>query len=200
LQEKTRWKYTNEETETEDNPSSLGDALKQTYARVDKVNKQIELMASEVDSNTDNIASMLINTESITATVQRIEDSTQEAAKNTNAAIAELSSRVSATITADELSIAVKKELANGVEKVETSTGFTFDSDGLMVSKSGSEMQTQITEDGMQVFKNNEAVLTANNIGVDAVNLHATTYLIIGTNSRFEDYGENRTGCFWIGD
>ena len=24
-------------------------------------------------------------------------------------------------------------------------------------------------------------------------------YLIIGTNSRFEDYGSDRTGCFWIG-
>ena len=156
-------------------------------------------MVSDVSSTKDNVASMLINTESITASVQRIEDSTQQAAENTNAAIAELSAKVSQTITADELTIAVKKELANGVERVETATGFTFDSEGLMVSKSGSEMTTQITEDGMQVFKNNTAVLTANNIGVDAVNLHATTYLIIGTNSRFEDYETNRTGCFWIG-
>lgn len=199
FQQKTRWKYTNEETETEDNPTSLGDVLKQTYAKVDKANKQIELMVSDVSSTKDNVASMLINTESITASVQRIEDSTQQAAENTNAAIAELSAKVSQTITADELTIAVKKELSNGVEKVETATGFTFDSEGLMVSKSGSEMTTQITEDGMQVFKNNTAVLTANNIGVDAVNLHATTYLIIGTNSRFEDYETNRTGCFWIG-
>ena len=199
FQQKTRWKYTNEETETEDNPSSLGEVLKQTYAKVDKANKQIELMASDVSSTKDNVASMLINTESITASVQRIEESTQQAVENTNESIAELSAKVSQTITADELSIAVKKELANGVEKVETETGFTFDSEGLMVSKSGSEMATQITEDGMQVFKNDTAVLTANNIGVDAVNLHATTYLIIGTNSRFEDYETNRTGCFWIG-
>ena len=60
-------------------------------------------------------------------------------------------------------------------------------------------MKTQITEDGMTVYKSDEAVLTANNLGVDAVNLHATTYLIIGTKSRFEDYGSSRTGCFWIG-
>jgi hypothetical protein len=51
----------------------------------------------------------------------------------------------------------------------------------------------------MTVYKNSATVLTANNVGVDAVNLHATTYLIIGNNSRFEDYGSNRTGCFWIG-
>ena len=61
-------------------------------------------------------------------------------------------------------------------------------------------MKTQITEDGMTVYKNEDAVLTANNTGVDAVNLHATTYLIIGNNSRLEDYGSDRTGCFFIGE
>ena len=49
------------------------------------------------------------------------------------------------------------------------------------------------------IYKNDEAVLIANNTGVNAVNLHATTYLIIGTNSRFEDFGDKRTGCFFIG-
>ena len=45
----------------------------------------------------------------------------------------------------------------------------------------------------------NVEVLTANNQGVDAANLHANTYLIIGEYSRFEDYGNGRTGCFWVG-
>ena len=56
----------------------------------------------------------------------------------------------------------------------------------------------------MSVYKNEEKVLIANNEGVKAANLHATTYLIIGNYSRFEDYtnidGEVRTGCFWIGN
>ena len=43
-----------------------------------------------------------------------------------------------------------------------------------------------------------ENVLMANDIGVQAYNLHARTYLIIGNHSRMEDYGENRTGCFYI--
>ena len=52
----------------------------------------------------------------------------------------------------------------------------------------------------MRIDRYGEAVLTANNSGVDAKNLHATTYLFIGVNSRFEDYDNNtRTGCFWIG-
>jgi hypothetical protein len=60
-------------------------------------------------------------------------------------------------------------------------------------------MATTITEDGMVVYRDETAVLTANNEGVDAVNLHASTYLIVGGKSRFETYGDNRTGCFWIG-
>ena len=52
----------------------------------------------------------------------------------------------------------------------------------------------------MRVSKGSEVVLTADNGGVEARNLHATTYLIIGGNSRFEDYNNgSRTGCFWIG-
>jgi hypothetical protein len=60
-------------------------------------------------------------------------------------------------------------------------------------------MSTTITEDGMTVYRGDEEMLTANNQGVVALNLKATTYFVIGTNSRFEDYGYDRTGCFWIG-
>ena len=84
-------------------------------------------------------------------------------------------------------------------KKVETETGFKFDANGLEVSKTGSEMSTRITEDGMKVYRDNTEVLTADHKGVNATNLHATTYLIIGNNSRFEDYEGTRTACFWIG-
>jgi len=100
--------------------------------------------------------------------------------------------------TAKDINIGFQEIKDNGVDKVITATGFTFDGEGLTVSKNNSEMSTQISEDGMTVFKNAEEVLIADNQGVKALNLHATTYLIVGNNSRFEDYG-NRTGCFWIG-
>lgn len=78
-------------------------------------------------------------------------------------------------------------------------TAYQFGTEDLEISKSGSEMKTHISEDGMKIKKDGQDVLVANNKGVDALDLHAKTYLIIGNNSRFEDYGENRTGCFWIG-
>ena len=102
-------------------------------------------------------------------------------------------------MTSEAVELQIKSAMENGTSKVVTETGFTFDANGMTVEKSGSEMKTQITEDGMTVYQNNDAVLTANNQGVDAKNLHATTYLIVGGRSRFENFGENRTGCFWIG-
>ena len=76
---------------------------------------------------------------------------------------------------------------------------YEFSSENMTIEKDGSQMKTVISEDGMQVYKDGNEVLIANNQGVDAKNLHANTYLIIGNNSRLEDYGENRTGVFWIG-
>lgn len=115
--------------------------------------------------------------------------------------ITEMSNKVAATMTSDQVNIAIKTELGKGASKVVTKTGYTFSDDGLVVEKSNSEMKTQITEDGMAVYKNGQEVLRANNQGVDAVDLRAKTYLIVGRNSRFEDMpGGDRTGCFWIGE
>ena len=112
----------------------------------------------------------------------------------------ELTKKVSASITEEQLNLAIESKLNDGVNSVETSTGFTFNADGLTVSKSDSDISTTITEDGMQVAVSGEAVLVANNEGVTAIDLKANTYLVIGTNSRFEDYeNHTRTACFWIG-
>ena len=195
----TSWSYTDSTTETANNPANIGEAIKQTFAKVDKVNKQIDIVASETSTNSDAISALQLNTSSLTATVSKMEQQTADALGAATEDIATLKNKVEAQITANDVTLAIEQELANGVDKVTTTTGFTFNDEGLRVSKSTSEMSTQITEDGMKVYKNNEAVLTANNIGVEAVNLQATTYLIIGTNSRLENYGSNRTGCFWIG-
>ena len=90
----------------------------------------------------------------------------------------------------------------DGVEQVTTTTGYRFDADGLKISKSGQEMENLIDNTGMYVKRSGNTVLAANNNGVEAVNLHAKTYLIIGSGdgrSRIEDYGTDRTGVFWLG-
>lgn len=202
LKEKTEWAYEESSAETLTNPATLGEALKETIATVDKVNKRIDLMVKEVDENSENISALTLNTQSIAMSVSQLEKTTNEAVGDMAEDVASLKQSVDAMITAEDLTIAVKNELSNGVDKVVTETGFKFDDEGLSITKTGSELSTQITEDGMTISKNGTELLSADNTGVKAMNLHATTYLIIGKYSRFEDYTKNyeaRTGCFWIG-
>ena len=87
----------------------------------------------------------------------------------------------------------------DGVNKVTTTTGYTFDNEGMKISKTGEEMQNLLDNTGMYVTRSGTSVLTANNAGVEALNGAVKTWMIVGENSRFEDYGLTRTGCFWIG-
>lgn len=169
LSASTKWRYSEAESETAANPSTLGDALNKTFARVDKVNQEITLQVKRIN-DTDG----------------RINEVQGELATY----------RQTATEALLEFQTTIEKD---GVTKVDTGTGFRFDATGLNISKTDSEMSTTITEDGMEITRGGEVVLTADNQGVKAEDLHATTYLIIGNNSRLEDYGA-RTGCFWLLD
>lgn len=199
FQQKTSWHFADDDTETASNPSTLGEVIKQTYAKVDKANKQIDIVASEIEANSSAIGSLQINTESISSSVSKMIETTEDKLEQVDSFINEFNTNIEQT--AENVKIAVKQEIdTEGVSKVITETGFTFDDTGLTVAKEGSNLTTTITEDGMTVQLDNTPVLTANNTGVDAMNLHATTYLFIGQNSRFQDYNNGaRTGCFWIG-
>lgn len=199
LNQKTSWNYESNQDESADNPISLGDIIKQTFAKVDKANQRIDLVVSNVESNSKQISEIQMNTNEIVAQVQQVKQESANAYDSLSGDINTLTQQVQAKMSAEDVEISITKALENGVSRVETTTGFTFDEKGLTVAKSDSEMETLISEDGMTVFKNGQSMLTANNQGVDAVNLHASTYLIIGSNSRLEDYQGNRTGCFYIG-
>ena len=82
---------------------------------------------------------------------------------------------------------------------------FHLDDRGITVKGSSTDtndtIETTISNNGMAVTVRDESkpTLEANDKGVIAKDLHARTYLIVGDNSRFENYGNGRTGCFWIG-
>jgi phage minor structural protein len=153
----------------------------------------------EIASVMESMSTLDVKANNITASVKEIETKTDNAINSVNGSIETLAKEVSSKMTKEAVSLEIQTVLENGTSKVVTKTGFALDEDGLTVEKSGNEMKTQITENGMTVYQNDEEVLTANNKGVDAKNLHATTYLIVGGRSRFENYGNDRTGCFWIG-
>lgn len=116
--------------------------------------------------------------------------------------VSTLSNEVKMKLDSEAVDIKVKAALENGVDRVETESGYRFDADGLTISKSGEQMKNVLDNTGMYVTRSGEEILTANNEGVTAVNLHAKEYLIVGSGngrSRFEDYDTLRTGCFWVG-
>lgn len=106
---------------------------------------------------------------------------------------------------ADNLSIRIQslEDENNEVHEVITTTGYKFGADGLTIQRSGNEIKNLLDHTGMYVTRSGDNILTANNEGVNAINLTARQYLIVGANSRFEDYSNgtdsNRTACFYIG-
>lgn len=199
LSEKTTWEFTDHDAETESNPTTLGEAIKNTYAKVDKVNQRIDLVSMATEENSSQIAAIALQADSISASVTEIQSNVGTTIEGINGEIESIKNSVEAAMTAEGVSLQIRQELATGVDTITTTTGYTFDDVGLTISKSGSEMTTTITEDGMTVYRDEEAVLIANNEGVIAEDLHANTFLKIGDNSRIENFGSDRTGCFWIG-
>ena len=166
------------------------------------IESDITAIESETKSIKQTVSSLVVGTDSINASVKSLEESMVNTTNGLASDISRIQDQVNLKMTSDDVKLEIQKEMSKGANKVSTSTGFTFDENGLNVNKSDSEMRTQITEDGMKIYKNSDVMLTANNQGVDAKNLHATTYLIIGNNSRMEDFTENgskRTAVFWIG-
>lgn len=181
----SQWNYTESTSEKVTGaPATIGETIKQTSAKVDQANKRIDLV---VEDTTNLILEQNRIAASVSAMSTEVQNLTQKA---------ELS------VTPNEVEIQIQSALSSGaVNEITTSTGFTFNNEGLNISKSGTEMNTTISEDGMVVYRGSEAVLNADHEGVKAMNLHATTYLYIGAHSLLQDYdlnGSQRTGCFWM--
>lgn len=195
--------------------------------KADEIEAEVKKVEETANSVTTRVADLEITAEGIKATAERAEESAEgaktavsnlevkaegivlEAKKELSGSISEvdeklseLSSQVSLKLDSNAVNIAIEKEMSKGVDKVVTKTGYRFDDDGLSISKSGNEMENLLDNTGMYVKKNGNDILVANNEGVEAVDLHAKTYLIIGEDkgrSRFEDYLTDRTACFWVG-
>lgn len=124
--------------------------------------------------------------------------------KEYNTRLEELESRVSTALTQNSVIIEIEKIVndinESGVSRVTTGKNYTFDDSGLDITDPNSELSTTVTHDGVKVTKNtnNTTMLQASSRGVDATNLHATTYLMIGNKSRLQVYKGTRIGCFMV--
>lgn len=105
-------------------------------------------------------------------------------------------------LDAQGLQLKLDRIQSEGVSRVSTSTGYTFDERGLLISKDGQTMENLLDNTGMYVRRAGQTILQANDAGVKAVDVQVKNYLILGSHSRLEDYATtqdpNRTACFYI--
>lgn len=175
--------------------------IDETREKVDSAESGLrsEISKSETTLKRDTEQIVATAKQEITESIPGIVD---EATGEMKTEITEISNEVRLKLDANAVDIAIDRKLSNGVDQVETATGYRFDADGLNISKAGEEMTNLLDNTGMYVKRSGNNILVANSKGVEAVNLHAKTYLIIGSGngrSRLEDYGTDRTGVFWVG-
>ncbi len=106
--------------------------------------------------------------------------------------------------TAGEVTLTVQSLQENGVNKVQTEMGYTFDDRGLQISRADDDISNLLDHSGMYVKSNQDTVLQANNDGVQAINITVRNYLTVGKHARFETYNDGsntskRTACFFTG-
>lgn len=105
LTQTTQWDYNDNDTETPTNSASLGEVLNETYAKVDKAAKTVEIVASQVDGMNESIAQLQMDTESLTASVQQVQANTSQSIDGIQQDIETLTQRVEATVTPDEVTL-----------------------------------------------------------------------------------------------
>ena len=154
------------------------------YSSASKTDKTINKALIRVDKQENEILALVSKTEALDGEYKGLD--------------ARVTSMAELMMDSDSVDIKIS-EAIEAVDSVTTSTGYRFDKDGLNIHKDGEEMHNTLDNTGMYVRRNKTDVLTANSDGVNAINLTARQYLIIGNNARLEDYQNGRTACFYIG-
>lgn len=145
-----------------------------------------------------------------------------EADNNTNSTKAELQNiiqqnKTEIEQTTQEIALRVNSIETNGVDKIETSIGYTFDNNGMNIDKEGAATASTIDNEAFKVKNKsaNENVFFAGYVSdqdsayrgqtiVESTNLVVKNYLNIEGASRFQPYvnpilGGHGTGAFDIG-
>lgn len=154
------------------------------YAAASKSDRVVNKTILKVDKQSQEITALVSKTENIESSVEGI--------------AAEVTHMAEVMMDSDSVDIKISQAVG-AIDSITTSTGYTFDQDGLHIQNSDEEMENLLDNTGMYVNRGSDNILTANNEGVDAINLRSRQFLIIGANSRIEDYETNRTACFFIG-
>lgn len=182
------------------------------------VNAEIIVNQAEnrIDANTEKITQLEQSIDNTNINTNNLRDSINSALNDyaKSDEVVQLRQAVETQQTETNLRIDIINEvLEDGVSKIKTAKGYTFDDDGLSIADSESEIKSKLDNKSFEVRDNTSGhgdteLLYA---GVDSEtkesvvrseNLTVKKYFNIGTNSRFEDFEKNNkpgTGVFFVG-
>lgn len=179
---------------------NFGKTFSEMIGLINESRDKVDSVESELRNEIiEQSTSITRNTEQI---VMQAEQRLTNTINEVDGKLTDIEKEVSLKLDAEAVKVSVRQEVSSGVNVGDEQTDYRFDLSGLTIAKKGEEIENLINNTGMYVKKNGDPVLTADKDGVEAVNLHASDYLIVGKGdgrSRFEDYGIDRTGCFWVG-
>lgn len=169
--------------------------IRKVSTEVDNINGTITMLGQTIDGANQQIASLILQADSIQSSVSSVNDS-----------VTGLTNTVTSLQTSTQSQINVINEtLQNGVSYVKT-TSVTIDDDGLNVSKSDSKISTTMSNTEFRVEDNAGTTLTF--IGYDETegtsksemdNLTVHRYLVGGYHRQEKMEDESRTGWFYVG-
>lgn len=188
------------------NAETTIDGFKDTVASVETqvtTATNIANNANDTASNSANKAQEALNR------ANGVKNNFDEYKNNNDRTITEIKKSVATTHTDSKYAIEVAESIVeNGVTKLDTKTGFTFNNQGLAIEKTGAETKSKWNETGMEIIdstgSSGKRLLFAGydkekgETIVETKNLTVEKYFSIGKNSRIEDY-QGGTAIFYTG-
>ena len=173
------------------------------HIKATELSQQMDTTTEQLNSK---IAEVNLKAEGLTASIQSVQqqvlvvEGKADQAATQVVQVEEHLTEIAAT--ASGVVLQVQKILDDGVSKVATGMGYTFDDRGLTIQKPGGAIRNQLDDEGMEVSRSGETMLRADKDGVLATDVTVRNYLIVGNHARFENYNNGtdtqRTACFWI--
>lgn len=143
--------------------------------QLDGTNSNLANATNKIDSankNYTDLSTNLSNNYYNKGQIDNINSSTTER-------ITKVEKSVESSITSTQAELMIKQAIDTGINRIETTTGYTFDKDGLHTKKSDDPRESLVDNTGIYVNNGSTNMLTANDQGVSATNLTANNFIIL---------------------
>lgn len=143
--------------------------------QLDGTNSNLADATNKIDSankNYTDLSTNLSNNYYNKGQIDNINSSTTER-------ITKVEKSVESSITSTQAELMIKQAIDTGINRIETTTGYTFDKDGLHTKKSDDPRESLVDNTGIYVNNGSTNMLTANDQGVSATNLTANNFIIL---------------------